>query len=106
MSALRTALTSFRTKHPNQCKYKAYLRVEFENTILYYHFYDKNGNVEVKKPRVLNTDNFVEDAAIYKFVKSSVQEDEDFAERLEQRINSIIEYLTYKSGHEFEIIDV
>ena len=104
MSAPRTALTSFRRKNPDQCKYKAYLRVEFENTILYYHFYDKDGYVEVKKPRVLITDNFVEDAAIYKFVKASV--DEEFSEKLEQRINSIIDCLSIKYGYEFEIIDV
>ena len=60
----------------------------------------------MKKPRVLNTDNFVEDAVVYKFVKESVQEDEDFAEKLELRINRLIEYLSKNYGYEFEIIIV
>lgn len=105
MSAPRKAIASFRTKIPDKCKYKAYLRVEFENTLMYYHFYDKDGYVEVKKPRVYNLDNEIEDAVIYKFVKKSVQEDEYFAERLEQKIYSIISNLSKKFGVKFEIIN-
>ena len=101
MSAPRIPLVSHKTKHPEDHKYKAYLRVEFGNTVLYYHFYINGDYIDVKKPHVVKCQQRIEDAVIYKFIKDSANGNE----KLEERINFVIEKLTEKYKRNFVIIN-
>ena len=89
-------------KKPDNFKYVAYLRVEVQNIIKYYHFYDRVTRIEVKKPHIAVFENDFEQPLIKRFIKNVSDETRLM---IEQKMNKLIECLSETFGVEFQIVD-
>ena len=93
-------------KNPENFKYVAYMRVEVEHFVYYYHFYLENGKITVRKPHINLFEDKVNKPLIRKYVKPIIRNSSDdiiysFYRKLTRKIVELEE----KYNCIFEIID-
>ena len=91
-------------KNPSQFQYIAYLRVEVEDLVLYYHFYNNNGHIQKKFPHVEEFECHITEPIIRKFVKYNIL-DTQLIHKLETKIDKLIEELEYNYNCVFKMVE-
>ena len=88
-------------KHPSQFKYVAYIRVEIQNTIQYFHFYIENGKITSRKPHTGILDDPITNPVIRLYIKPNQKDNKVLNEAVQKKIQD----MRYKYNVNFETVN-
>ena len=80
------------------------MRVDVDDTVLYFHFYNNNGRIQMKTPHVEGFDCRVNEPTIRKYVKYDIL-DAELIRKLGSKMDRLVEDLEEDYNCKFSVVE-